>query len=186
MPPFLFYVTIIINERLGETMNNKLVITVLASAVLFGCQNTSSSTQESSTTTNSYSSMASSALLAAASAWGQQQNQQSSILADAIQQSTNVTSEQALGGVGSLLALAQNNLGQSQNNELAGLIPGYDSLQSTGLTAMIANNETVKSAFTALGMDPSLISTFVPIILQTLQSQGASSSLLSSLGTIWQ
>jgi hypothetical protein len=88
--------------------------------------------------------------------------------------------------VGSLLALAQNNLGESQNSELAGLIPGYDSLQSTGLTAMIANNETVKSAFTALGMDPSLISTFVPIILQTLQSQGASSSLLSSLGTIWQ
>ncbi len=166
-------------------MNNKLVITVLASAVLFGCQNTSSGTQESSTTTNSYSSMASSALLAATSAWGQQ-NQQSSTLADAIQQSTNVTSEQALGGVGSLLALAQNNLGQSQNSELAGLIPGYDGLQSTGLTAMIANNETVKSAFTALGMDPSLISTFVPIILQTLQSQGASSSLLSSLGTIWQ
>jgi hypothetical protein len=185
MPPFLFYVTIIINERLGEMMNNKLVIAVLASAVLFGCQNTSSGTQESSTTTNSYSSMASSALFAAANAWGQQ-NQQSSTLADAIQQSTNVTSEQALGGVGSLLALAQNNLGESQNSELAGLIPGYDSLQSTGLTAMIANNETVKSAFTALGMDPSLISTFVPIILQTLQSQGASSSLLSSLGTIWQ
>lgn len=185
MPPFLFYVTIIINERLGEMMNNKLVITVLASAVLFGCQNTSSGTQESSTTTNSYSSMASSALFAAANAWGQQ-NPQSSTLADAIQQSTNVTSEQALGGLGSLLALAQNNLGESQNSELAGLIPGYDGLQSTGLTAMIANNETVKSAFTALGMDPSLISTFVPIILQTLQSQGASSSLLSSLGTIWQ
>ncbi|KOO10989.1 hypothetical protein AKJ18_31430, partial [Vibrio xuii] len=69
---------------------------------------------------------------------------------------------------------------------LAGLIPGYDMLQQTGLTSMIANSEMVKSSFSALGMDPSLVSTFAPIILQALQSQGASTGLLSSLGSIWQ
>lgn len=169
-------------------MKSKLVLAVIASAALMGCQNTSnSSTNNTATETNNntYSSIASAALLAATQSWGQQ-NQDSSALAQAIQSSTNVTSEQAIGGVGSLLALAQNSLGQTQNNELAGLIPGYSTLQQAGLTAMIANNEMVKSTFSALGMDPSLISTFVPIILQTLQSQGASSGLLSSLGAIWQ
>lgn len=169
-------------------MNKNLVLAVIASAALMGCQNTSGSSENTASTNaggSSYSSIAGAALLAAAQSWGQQ-SEDTSVLAQAIQQSTNVTPQQAAGGVGSLLALAQNSLGQTQNNELAGLIPGYSSLQQSGLTSMIVNSDMVKSSFTALGMDPSLISTFAPIILQTLQSQGASTGLLSSLGTIWQ
>ena len=156
-------------------MNKKLVLAAIASAALMGCQSTSDgSTTNTATNTSgsAYSSIANAALLAAAQSWGQQ-NESTSVLAQAVQQNTNVTSEQAIGGVGSLLALAQNSLGQTQNNELAGLIPGYDMLQQTGLTSMIANSEMVKSSFSALGMDPSLVSTFAPIILQALQSQGA-------------
>jgi len=169
-------------------MNKKIVLAAIVSAALMGCQSTSDgSTTNTATNTggSAYSSIANAALLAAAQSWGQQ-NESTSVLAQAVQQNTNVTSEQAIGGVGSLLALAQNSLGQTQNNELAGLIPGYDMLQQTGLTSMIANSEMVKSSFSALGMDPSLVSTFAPIILQALQSQGASTGLLSSLGSIWQ
>ncbi|KOO11280.1 hypothetical protein AKJ18_29920, partial [Vibrio xuii] len=85
-------------------MNKKLVLAVIASAALMGCQSTSdSSTTNTATNTggNAYSSIANAALLAAAQSWGQQ-NESTSVLAQAVQQNTNVTSEQAIGGVGAL------------------------------------------------------------------------------------
>ncbi|WP_159656980.1 DUF2780 domain-containing protein [Vibrio atypicus] len=165
-------------------MYKKLAIAALVATALVGCQSTS---KDSSTASNDsgYGAIANAALIGAVQTWSQQ-GAADTDLVSAIQNNANVSSEQAIGGVGSLLALAQNSLGSSETSELAGLIPGFDSLQSSGLTAMIANNETVKSAFSALGMDPSLISTFAPIILNALQSQGASSGLLDSLGAIWK
>ncbi|PTP93444.1 DUF2780 domain-containing protein, partial [Vibrio splendidus] len=44
----------------------------------------------------------------------------------------------------------------------------------------------VESAFAGLGMDSSMVTTFAPIILQALQSQGATSGLMDSLAAIWQ
>ncbi|MEH0760397.1 DUF2780 domain-containing protein [Vibrio sp. 16] len=164
-------------------MNKKIAIAALASLVLMGCQTTSKTEQTKSN--SGYSELASAALMGAVQTWSKQ-GAADTDLVSAIQSSANVSSEQAIGGMGSLLALAQNSLGSSEKSELAGLVPGFDSLQSSGLTAMIANNETVKSAFSALGMDPSLISTFTPIILSALQSQGASSGLLDNLGAIWK
>ncbi|WP_244230749.1 DUF2780 domain-containing protein [Vibrio ouci] len=125
------------------------------------------------------------ALTGAISAWGQQ-GAADTDLAGQIQQATNVTSDQAIGGVGSLLALAQNSLGSSQNQELGSLIPGYDVLESTGLSKMITDSGAVDSAFSALGMDPALVSSFTPLIINALQAQGASSGLTSALAGIWQ
>lgn len=165
-------------------MNKKIVLAAIVSMALMGCQTTSGSDTNAGGD-NAYSSLANAALMGAVQAWSSQ-NTGSSDLVSTLQNSANISSEQAIGGLGSMLALAQNSLNSSQSNEMAGLIPGFDSLQSSGLTAMIANNETVKSAFSALGMDPSLISTFAPIIISALQSQGASNGLLDSLGAIWQ
>ncbi|UPQ87745.1 DUF2780 domain-containing protein [Vibrio sinaloensis] len=165
-------------------MYKKIALATLASLALIGCQSTSNDGQASTTETN-YGTIANAALMAAVQAWSSQ-GAADTDLVSALQSSANVSSEQAIGGLGSMLALAQNSLSSSETNEMANLIPGFDSLQSSGLSTMIANNESVKSAFSALGMDPSLISTFTPIILSALQSQGASGGLLSSLGNIWQ
>ncbi len=168
-------------------MNKKVVLATLVSVALMGCQSTAKDSSQASSTTNSngYSELANAALMGAVSNWSSD-NSANSGLVSALQSTANVSSEQALGGMGAMLALAQNSLGSSETSELAGLIPGFDSLQSSGLTAMIANNDMVKSAFSALGLDPSLISTFAPIIIKSLQSQGASSGLLESLGAIWK
>lgn len=165
-------------------MNKKIVLAAIVSITLMGCQTTSGSDTNAGSD-NAYSSLANAALMGAVQAWSSQ-NTGSSDLVSTLQNSANISSEQAIGGLGSMLALAQNSLNSSQSNEMAEIMPGFDSLQSSGLTAMIANNETVKSAFSALGMDPSLISTFAPIIISALQSQGASNGLLDSLGAIWQ
>jgi len=165
-------------------MYKKLAVATLASLALIGCQSTSSDGQASATESN-YSTIANAALMGAVQAWSSQGAAETDLVS-ALQSNANISSEQAIGGLGSMLALAQNSLSSSETSEMASLIPGFDSLQSSGLSAMIANNESVKSAFSALGMDPSLISTFTPIILSALQSQGASSGLLGSLGTIWQ
>lgn len=165
-------------------MNKKIVLAAIVSMALMGCQTTSGSNTNAGSD-NAYSSLANAALMGAVQTWSSQ-NTGSTDLVSTLQNSANISSEQAIGGLGSMLALAQNSLNSSQSNEMAALISGFDSLQSSGLTAMIANNETVKSAFSALGMDPSLISTFAPIIISALQSQGASNGLLDSLGAIWQ
>ncbi|ASI97520.1 DUF2780 domain-containing protein [Vibrio rotiferianus] len=164
-------------------MYKKVAIAALASVALMGCQSTSKENQVG--IDSGYSEIANAALMGAVKAWSKQ-GAADTDLVSAIQKSTNVSSEQAIGGVGSLLALAQSSLGNNEASELAGLVPGFDSLQASGLSALIANSETVKGAFSALGMDPSLISTFTPLILNALQSQGASSGLLDSLGTIWK
>ncbi|USD60738.1 DUF2780 domain-containing protein [Vibrio sp. SCSIO 43140] len=98
----------------------------------------------------------------------------------------SVSPEQATTGVGALLSLAQTSLGSEQQSELSSLIPGMDSLTSSGLLSSIQDMDSVKSAFSSVGLDPSMISEFAPIVLDYLGSQGASSGLMDSLTSLWQ
>lgn len=98
----------------------------------------------------------------------------------------SVSPEQATTGVGALLSLAQSSLGSEQQSELSSLIPGMDSLTSSGLLSSIQNMDSVKSAFSSVGLDPSMISQFAPVVLDYLSSQGASSGLMDSLTSLWQ
>lgn len=167
-------------------MKKRVVLTAALTLALVGCQSTGEQSQTTSESSNSnYSALAGAALTGAIQAWSQQ-GAANTDLASQIQQATNVTSDQAIGGVGSLLALAQNSLGSTQNQELGGLIPGYDVLESSGLSSLITNSSAVDSAFSALGMDPALVSTFAPLLISALQTQGASSGLTQALSTIWQ
>ena len=84
-----------------------------------------------------------------------------------------------------MLALAQGELSSSQDSELSQLIPGYDALESSGLSSLITNNASLESAFSQLGLNPSMIDTFAPLLLGALQTQGASSGLLQSLSSLW-
>ena len=72
--------------------------------------------------------------MAAVNMWSQQY--ETTPLADTVADQASVTSDQAIGGIGSMLALAQNSLYTADNKELTTLIPGMSSL----------------------GMDPSMVS----------------------------
>ncbi|WP_114634056.1 DUF2780 domain-containing protein [Vibrio splendidus] len=162
----------------------KILITMLSSLAVVSCASTSDSEQTGSTSDTNYSQLSQTALMAAVNMWSQQN--ETTPLADTVADQASVTSDQAIGGIGSMLALAQNSLGTADNKELASLIPGMSSLESTGLTSVLSSQGAVESAFAGLGMDSSMVTTFAPIILQALQSQGATSGLMDSLAAIWQ
>ncbi|EAP91718.1 DUF2780 domain-containing protein [Vibrio splendidus] len=162
----------------------KILITMLSSLAVVSCASTSDSEQTSSSSDTNYSQLSQTALMAAVNMWSQQN--ETTPLADTVADQASVTSDQAIGGIGSMLALAQNSLGSADNKELASLIPGMSSLESTGLSSVLSSQGAVESAFAGLGMDSSMVTTFAPIILQALQSQGATSGLMDSLAAIWQ
>ncbi len=126
----------------------------------------------------------------------------------------DVTPEQAVGGTGALLGLAKNKLAGNDYSQLAQSVPGLDQLAGAGALSSLGNLNglggllgnagksadssvlnsalgnvqsmgDVNKAFTALGMDSSMVSQFVPLILQYLGQQGAGGSALQSLSGIW-
>lgn len=118
-----------------------------------------------------------------------------------------VTPQQALGGVGAMLGLAQSRLGAGDYAQLAGAVPGLPLLAGTGAlgalgqlgglgglfgnaappaqTAAVDSQAALDQRFSALGMAPSLVGQFAPILLQFLGGQGVAATLLQSLGGIW-
>ena len=128
--------------------------------------------------------------------------------------SLNITPEQAVGGTGALLGLAKNKLAGNDYSQLTKSVPGLDQLAGTsalgslgslnGLGNMLGNSGKsaessvlhsalgnvqsmgdVNEAFAALGMDSSMVSQFVPVILRYLGQQGAGGTALQSLSGIW-
>ncbi|EGR3199993.1 DUF2780 domain-containing protein [Vibrio parahaemolyticus] len=113
-------------------------------------------------------------------------NAESSPLTELLTSQLPVSTEQAAGGSSALIALAQSQLSQQNSTELQSLIPGLSNLK--GAQSLLGNIESlsaVQSAFNALGLDPSMISQFAPVILGYLNEQGASEGLLKSLNGLW-
>ena len=110
-------------------------------------------------------------------------------LTDLISSQLDVSTEQAAGGAGALLSIAASQLGGDQASELTNMIPGLDALTGSlppGTSALLGNMDTINQVFSALGMDPSMVSQFIPVVMQFLGDQGASAGLLDNLGSIWQ
>ncbi len=113
-------------------------------------------------------------------------NAESSPLTELLTSQLPVSTEQAAGGSSALIALAQSQLSQQNSTELQSLIPGLSNLK--GAQSLLGNIESlsaVQSVFNALGLDPSMISQFTPVILGYLNEQGASEGLLKSLSGLW-
>lgn len=103
-----------------------------------------------------------------------------------------ITNTQAVGGTGALLQLAKNQLGTdtmgavaSKASGLSGLLGGNSGGLGESLLSNISSMGGVQSAFSALGMDSSMIQQFVPIIMGFLGDQGVGSSLLGQLQGLW-
>lgn len=159
-------------------MKKSLIVTVLASTIFTAPSYAFLSKLSES---NDLSSMVSSTL---------SQTESNSALLTQITSQLPVSQTQAAGGVGSLLALAQNQLSDSNSSELETLLPGLNQLtslsESSSAIAKIADMEAVNNVFNKLGLDSSMVSQFAPLVLQYLTSQGASSDLLGSLSSLWQ
>ncbi|MDV7105653.1 DUF2780 domain-containing protein [Vibrio sp. TH_r3] len=114
------------------------------------------------------------------------QQDESSIIS-ALTSQLDVSTEQATGGAGALLALASNSLSSSESSELNNLIPGMSSLTSsaTSLLGMADSMSAVTDIFNKLGLDASMITEYAPVLLEYLTEQGASTELLGSLSSLW-
>ncbi|MFV0448619.1 MAG: DUF2780 domain-containing protein [Vibrio sp.] len=159
-------------------MKKSIIVTVLASTIFTA---PSYAFLGKLSESNDLSSMVSSTL---------SQTESNSALLTQVTSQLPVSQTQAAGGIGSLLALAQNQLSDTNNSELETLLPGLDQLTSlsgsSSTIAKIADMEAVNNVFNKLGLDSSMVSQFAPLVLQYLTSQGASSDLLGSLSSLWQ
>lgn len=138
----------------------------------------------------------------------------------------DVTPQQALGGAGALLGLAQNQLPGADYAQLTQTVPGVEKLAGSNalgqlgalgalggllgqpagqadsqasspadsqaapaptgeLLGNVNSMQDVNQAFSALGMNPSMVGQFAPILLQLLGSQGLGGPLLQSLASLW-
>ena len=97
-----------------------------------------------------------------------------------------VTSAQAAGGTNALLALAQSQLSKQNSIELSSLLSeNVNSGFAESLLSGADNISAVQNVFTGLGLDTSMINQFAPVLLEFLETQGASSELLQSLSALW-
>ena len=122
----------------------------------------------------------------------------------------NVTPQQAVGGTSAMLGLAKNQLSSTDYSQLGKSVPGLDKLsgsnslgslgalsgmlgqsggsKTSGLDSVLGNvknTNDLNTAFSALGMDNSMIGKFAPVILQYLGGQGANESVLGKLASAW-
>ncbi|NOH54370.1 DUF2780 domain-containing protein [Vibrio coralliilyticus] len=113
--------------------------------------------------------------------------QSQSPLTDALTSNLSLSGEQAATGSAALLSFAQNQLPANQSEELTGAILGLSSLSSLGgIAGQVDSMNAVSDVFAKIGLDPSMISQFTPIILEYLSGQGASSGLMISLEELWK
>jgi len=113
-------------------------------------------------------------------------------LVDSLSTDLGVSQQQAAGGAGALLAMAQNNLSADQFSGILSKVPGLDSLlggegggMASSMLGNISSLEGVTKAFGALGLSPDMISQFAPKILGFLGGEGVAGSVLNSLGGLW-
>jgi len=96
-----------------------------------------------------------------------------------------VTESQAAGGTAALLSMASQNLSGADSSLLKSVIPAeLSTTLSSQMLNQVTNMAGVQSAFSALGLDASMVQQFAPIILQYVTANGGS-DLLGSLTKLW-
>jgi hypothetical protein len=119
-------------------------------------------------------------------------NMMSQGLLDLISSQLDVSPTQAAGGVGALMGLANNSLPTEYSQQLNSLLPGLNSSSAGGnsltssLLGSVKDMDSVKTAFSALGMDPSMVNQFIPLITGYLGDSSGSPGLMSALSSAWK
>ena len=111
----------------------------------------------------------------------------SSGLTSLLTKQLGVTDTQASGGVGSMLKLAQEKLAAGDFDKIAKAIPGSDKYLASAKQllggANIGDKAGLQSAFSKLGMSPSMVDKFTPIVTQFVGGTGGeqAKNLLASV-----
>ncbi len=80
-----------------------------------------------------------------------------------------VTPSQATGGVAALLGSAKQKMPAQDFSKLTASVPELGTLLNSGAAAGLAQGLSLDKQFAALGLDPSMIGKFTPIIMQYVQ-----------------
>ncbi|WP_084005014.1 DUF2780 domain-containing protein [Gilvimarinus polysaccharolyticus] len=116
----------------------------------------------------------------------QESTEQASGLMSSLTEQLGISPAQAAGGTSALMALASSTLSDDNSALLKDIIPTGDSSGglASSLMGSISSMDGVTSAFSALGLDPALVSQFTPILMSYIGSNGGG-ELLGQLGSIW-
>ena len=111
----------------------------------------------------------------------------------------NVTQDQATGGAGALFGLAKSRLKPEEFSQVSDAVPGMDgflqaapkqgggsALGSLGsaLSGESGGLTSVAGAFGSLGLSPDMVSKFIPVIMQFVQSKGGTSVASLLMGAL--
>lgn len=91
-----------------------------------------------------------------------------------------VTDAQARGGAGSLFSLAKGKMQPAEFDQVSKAVPGIDGLMkaapaldaASSLGGQLGTMASAASAFKKLGLDPSMVSKFVPVLTKFVGSTG--------------
>lgn len=103
-----------------------------------------------------------------------------------------ISKNQAIGGLGALVGYASSSLPPEYADQLNQLFPAFNKSSgdssSSGLMGSLMNNvssmDSVKTAFSGLGMDPSMVDQFTPLIESYVGDNGGG-DLVGALQELW-
>lgn len=105
------------------------------------------------------------------------------ILIEILMRQLGLSSQQAYGGAGSIFGFAQQHLNPDQFSVVRNAVPGIDSILSAAPAAAGGSGNTladvagVVGSFQNLGMNPTMIGQFVPVIMDYVKSTGNSAAV---------
>ncbi len=125
---------------------------------------------------------------------------QTSSLVETLVQKLGITPEQASGGAGSIFSMAKQGMNSADFAKVSTAVPGMNELLAaapsqaapssnmTGLMGMAASAlggsgssvgrlTSLAGSFQSLGLNSDMVSRFIPVILQSVQSQGGSATM---------
>ena len=101
---------------------------------------------------------------------------QSADITSLLTKQLGVTDAQAGGGVGAMLKLAQEKLSAGDFDQVAKAIPGADKYLANAKQLLgggnVGNKAGLQSAFSELGLSPSMVDQFTPIVTQFVSQTG--------------
>jgi len=101
-------------------------------------------------------------------------------LIDEVKKQTGLSTTQTTGTLGTLLGYAQNNMSSSDYSTVTDKVPALDSLTSnptvSPLISSLTNSEMVTSTLKGFGVDPALVQTIIPIVVNYVSESGGESS----------
>lgn len=115
-------------------------------------------------------------------------NDTTNTLLNSITGSTDLSATQATGTVATLMQYAKSNMTESEYSTVTKDVPVLNKMENSGTSSMLSSltnsmmsSDMVKSSLKTMGVDPSLVQTIIPIIVNYAKQYGSeeSGSILS-------